>query len=351
MYLSIPDAFFSSICYVKKDILNITERVLLQKHNCNNNFSTKIIKRKELLIGISLPTQREERWVRDKRTMEDYAKEKGIIVKIENADTDVAKQASQVENLISQGINILILGPTDSSASVDMIKKAHSAGIKVIAYDRLIENSDLDLYISFDSTKIGELQGRFLTQKVPKGNYIILSGDPKDNNSKLLKEGAMEYICPLAAKRDIKIVTDKEVINWDSKNAFKIVERSLIENNNKIDAILAPNDATAGAAIEALKAQGLAGKVPVTGQDAELAAAQRIIKGTQAMTVFKDTRQLGKVAINSAIRLAKGESVEINDTVVNVASIILGPTVVDKNNIHRVLIDSGYLKPSEVYKM
>lgn len=351
MYLSVPDIFFVPVYYDKDDILHLEKILIWQEYNYDISFKNKLANRKDLVIGVSLPTQREDRWVRDKETMENYAKEKGVILKIENADTDVAKQALQVENLISLGIDILILGPTDSSAAVAMIKKAHSAGIKVIAYDRLIENSDLDLYVSFDNTKIGELQGRFLTQKVPKGNYIILSGDPKDNNSKLLKEGAMEYIGPLAAKRDIKIVTDKAVDNWEPKNAFSIVKHSLIENNNKIDAILAPNDATAGAAIEALETQGLAGKIPVTGQDADLAAAQRIVQGTQAMTVFKDTRQLSKMAINSAIKLAKGEALEINDTVVNVASIILGPTVVDRNNINEVLIASGYLKPSEVYKM
>jgi D-xylose transport system substrate-binding protein len=279
--------------------------------------------------------------------MESYSRTKGVILKIENADTDVAKQASQVDDLISQGVDILILAPTDSTAAISMIEKAHKAGLKVVAYDRFIENSDL--YVSFDNLKVGELQGKYLTQKVPKGNYIILSGDPKDYNSKYYKDGAMEYIKPLADKRDIKIVTDKAIENWDPKNAFKIVEDSLISHNNKIDAILAPNDATAGAAIEALKAQGLAGKVAVTGQDADLAAAKRIIEGTQSMTVFKDTRQLGKVAIDSAIKLAKQEAIEINDTIVNVSSILLTPVAVDKNNINEVLIGSGYLKQNEVY--
>ena len=133
----------------------------------------------------------------------------------------------------------------------------------------------------------------------------------------------------------------------DFKNAFKIVEHSLIEN--KIDAILAPNDATAGASIEALKAQGLAGKVPVTGQDAELSAVQRIVQGTQAMTVFKDTRQLARVAIDAAIRLANQEALEINDTVVSVSSILLTPITIDKTNIDPVLIDSGYYTKEEVY--
>ena len=144
------------------------------------------------------------------------------------------------------------MAPTDSLTAANMVEKAHKAGIKVIAYDRIIKNSDIDLYIAFDSTRVGELQGQFLIENVPKGNYIILSGDPDDNNAKLLKEGAMKYIKPLVNKGDIKIVTEQAVDNWDPKNAFKIVEDSLIANKNKIDAILAPNDAIAGAAIEAL---------------------------------------------------------------------------------------------------
>ena len=349
MYLSIPDTFFVPVCCDRKDVLKIEKLVILDELKFHSYFTNDAIKRKELLIGISLPTQREERWVRDKEVMEKYAQEKGAITKVENADTDVAKQDLQVKDLISQNVDILILAPVDSLAAGALVQEAHNSSIKVIGYDRPIENINLDLYISFNGLRVGELQGRFLTQKVPKGNYIIMSGDPRDNNSKLFKDGAMEYIKPLADKGDIKIVTDKEVNNWDPRNAFKIVEDSLVANNNRIDAILAPNDSTAGAAIEALKAHGLVGKVPVTGQDAELAAAQRIVQGTQAMTVFKDTRQLGRVAIDSAIKLAKKEAIEINDTVVNVSSILLTPVVVDKSNINQVLIGSGYLKQNEVY--
>lgn len=308
----------------------------------------------KIVIGLSLPTQREERWVRDKETMENYAKEKGIDLRVQVADTDVAQQASQVENLISQGVKVLILAPADAASSAASVEKAHAAGIKVISYDRLITNCDLDLYMSFDNVKVGELQGEYITKKVPKGNYIVMSGAPTDNNAKLFKEGAMEYIKPLVDKGDIKIVTEQAVDNWEPKNALKIVEDSLTANNNKIDAILAPNDGTAGGAIQALSAQGLAGKVPVTGQDSELTAAQRIVQGTQSMTIFKDTRELGKAAIDAAIKYAKGESVspngKVNNSKMDVPSILLAAQVVDKDNLDKVLIDSGYLKKEDVYK-
>lgn len=308
----------------------------------------------KVVIGLSLPTQREERWVKDKETMEKYAKEKGVDLKVQVSDTDVAMQANQVENLISQKVKVLILAPCDAASSAQSVEKAHAAGIKVISYDRLITNCDLDYYMSFDNVKVGELQGEYITKKVPKGNYIVMSGAPTDNNAKLFKQGAMEYIKPLADKGDIKIVTDQAVDNWEPQNALKIVENALTANKNKIDAILSPNDGCAGGAIQALTAQGLAGKVPITGQDSELTAAQRIVQGTQSMTIFKDTRELGKAAIDAAIKLAKGEPLEtngkVNNSKIDVPSVLLAPVVVDKDNIDKVLIDSGYLKKDDVYK-
>jgi D-xylose transport system substrate-binding protein len=345
MYISIPDVFFVPIYYLQEDVLNMKKIARLQKYNSYNNF----IERQNLLIGVSLPTLREARWVMDKETMENYAQSKGIPLRIENADTDAEKQASQVDNLLSQGINILILAPVDSKNAAALVEKAHKARVKVINYDRFIENGNSDLFVAFNHLRAGELQGQFLVRMVPKGNYIIMSGDPRDNNSKLLKEGAMEYIEPLVVTRNIKIVTDKAVDNWDPANAFKIVENSLIANNNNIDAILAPNDATAGAAIEALEAQGLAGKVAVTGMDGDLSAIQRIIKGTQAMTVLKDSREQGRVAIDAAIKLATAQGIDINGMVTNVDAILLTPIAVDKTNVDEVIIKSGYYTKEQVY--
>lgn len=311
-------------------------------------------KTKKIVIGLSIPTQREERWVRDKETMEAEAKKEGVTLKVQVSDTDSAQQASQVENLISQGINVLILAPNDAAASAQSVEKAHAAGIKVISYDRLITNCDLDYYMSFDNVKVGELQGEFITKLVPKGNYIVMSGAATDNNAKLFKQGAMEYIKPLADKGDIKIVADQAVDNWEPTNALKIVENALTANKNNVQAILAPNDGTAGAAIQALAAQKLAGKVPITGQDSEVTAAQRIVQGTQSMTIFKDTRELGVQAIQNAIKLANGESIETNGKTNNgkmdVPSILLAPVVVTKDNIDQILINSGYLKKEDVYK-
>jgi D-xylose transport system substrate-binding protein len=309
---------------------------------------------KKIVIGLSLPTQREERWVRDKAAMEEEAKKLGVELKEQVADTDVAQQASQVENLLSQKVDILVLAPCDGAASAASVEKAHAQNIKVLAYDRMIMNTDVDLYMSFDNEKVGELQGDYITKLVPKGKYIVMAGAPTDNNATLFKQGAMKFIKPLADKGDIKIVTDQAVDNWEPKNAEKIVEDSLTANNNDVQAILAPNDGTAGGAIVALTAQNLQGKVPITGQDSEVTAAQRIVQGTQTMTIFKDTRELGKRAIDDAVKMAKGESVDasgkVNNGKMDVPSDLLPPIVVDKTNIDKVLVDSGYMKKEDVYK-
>lgn len=309
-----------------------------------------------LKVGLSLPTQREERWVKDKHVMEAEAKKAGIDLRVQVTDNDAGKQVAQCENLISQGIKVLILAPHDASSASVIIDKAAKAGIKVISYDRLVTDSPLDYYyLSFDNVKVGELQGEFITKKVPKGNYIVLAGSPTDNNAKLFREGAMKYIQPLADKGAIKIVMDQFVKDWQPSEAQKLCEQALTANQNKVDAVLAPNDGTAGGCIQALAAQGLAGKVPITGQDAELAGAIRIVQGTQSMTIFKDTRELGKKAIAMAVELASGKPIDTQGRVVangkrDVPSVLLTPAIVTKDNLDAMLVNTGYLSKDKVYR-
>jgi len=314
---------------------------------------------KKLTVGLSLPTQREARWVSDKATMVAAAEAAGIDLKVQTADADMAQQATQVEALLSQGIQVLILAPHDGGAAATLVEKAHKQNIKVISYDRLILNTEVDMYTSFDNVKVGELQGEWLTKAAPKGAYIVMSGDPGDNNAKLFKEGAMKFIQPLVDSKAVTIVADQAVANWLPSNALNIVENALTAAKNKVDAILAPNDGTAGGAIQALTAQKLAGKVPVTGQDAEAAAAKRIAEGTQGMTVFKDTRELGKGAVAAAITYAQGKTtadveyngVKVDKTVnngkIDVPSLLLPATIITKDNVN-VLVDSGYLKAEDI---
>jgi D-xylose transport system substrate-binding protein len=307
-------------------------------------------------VGLSLPTQQEERWVRDRDAMLAEAKKVGVDLRVQISNNDAAKQVSQCENLLSQGIKVLILAPHDATSASTIIDKAVKAGVKVISYDRLVLDSTADYYyLSFDNVKVGELQGEWITKKVPKGNYIVLSGAPTDNNAKLFKEGAMKFIKPLADKGDIKIVFEQPVKDWAPAEAQKLCEQALTAAGNKVDAVLAPNDGTAGGCIQALAAQNLVGKVPITGQDAELAAAIRIVQGQQGMTIFKDTRELGKKAIQMSVDMAAGKTIDTGGQVVNnnkkdVPSVLLVPYAVTKENLDKLLIESGYLKKEQVYR-
>lgn len=304
------------------------------------------------VIGISIPTQREEGWIRGVNYLKAEAAKRGYRIKLQISDNDAARQLAQCENLIAQGVHILVVAPHDAAAASVIVDKAHRAGIKVISYDRLIRNAPVDLYLSYDNEKVGELQGEYLTRTVPKGNYIVLSGAPTDNNSAQFKAGAMRHIRPRAERGEIRIVMEQAVKDWLPSEAMKLVENALTSSKNRIDAILAPNDGTAGGAIAALAAQKLAGKVPVTGQDAEASAARRIMAGSQSMTVFKDAGHLAAETINAARTLAAGGDPGAVRLVFNgryqVPALLLTPVVVDRHNLEAVLIESGYLNRTAV---
>ena len=304
------------------------------------------------VIGISIPTQREEGWIRGVNFLRAEATKRGYQVKLQISDNDATRQLAQCENLIAQGVHILVVAPHDASAASVIVGKAHRAGIKVISYDRMIKDAPVDLYLSYDNEKVGELQGEYIVRKVPKGNYVVLSGAPTDNNAAKFKAGAMKFIQPLVEKGEIRIVMEQSVKDWLPAEAMKLVENALTSSKNRIDAILAPNDGTAGGAIAALAAQKLDGKVPVTGQDSEVSAARRIIEGKQSMTVFKDASRLAEQTIIAARKLADGADPGANTTVANgryrIPARLLTPVVVDRNNLEKVLIESGYLKRSDV---
>jgi len=320
-------------------------------------FAPKQVSAKQIKIGLSLDTLQEERWHKDRDEFVKAAEKLGAKVLVQVANMDDAVQKSQCENLISQGVDVLVIVPHNAETLTSVIEEAHKSGVEVISYDRLIKNADVDLYISFDNVKVGELQGKYLTTKVPKGNYFVFSGSPTDNNAKLFKEGAMKYITPLAKSGKIKILYEQPIKDWKPEEALRLCENALTKNKNNVQGILAPNDGTAGGIIQALKQQGLAGKVVVTGQDGDLAAIKRIVEGSQSMTVFKDVRLLAKKAAEVAVKIAKGTKVkdlkDVNGKVDNgklkVPSVLLTPVAVDKSNIDTVLIKSGWFTKEQVY--
>ena len=313
---------------------------------------------KEPVIGISLPTQREERWVRDKATMEQTAKEMGIKYHMQVADANPAQQAQQVENLLTQGIDVLILAPQDAAASAIMVKKATDAGIPVISYDRLISGTDkLSCYISFDNEKVGEIQGQYFVDNVPAGNIMLFGGAPTDNNAVLFFKGAMSVIQPkiddgtytvLGGESFQQVATE----NWLPNLALNRATAILTANSGKeIHGVLSPNDGVAGGIIQAFKAASV--KLPiVTGQDSEVSAVQRIAAGEQSMTVFKDTRETASEAIRVALKLALKQPINadraVNNGTIEVPSILLPATVVTQENYKEILVESGYIKESDL---
>ncbi|NRF92349.1 D-xylose ABC transporter substrate-binding protein [Paenibacillus frigoriresistens] len=309
---------------------------------------------KKIVIGLSMDTLQEERWQKDRDIFVEEAKKLGAEVNVQSANSDDAKQISQAENLISQGVNVLVVIPHNADASAAIVEKAHAAGIKVLSYDRLITNSDLDIYLSFDNEKVGEMQAKAIVEKAPKGKYVLIEGADTDNNAHLFQKGQMNILDPLVKKGDIQIVFNQWSKDWNPAAALANMENALTANKNQIDAVVAANDGTAGGAIQALTAQGLAGKIPVSGQDAELAAAQRIVEGTQTMTVYKPIKKLATKAAEIAIKMAKGEDTgadkKVNNKKMDVPSILLEPIAVNKDNIDSTVIADGFQKKEDVYK-
>ncbi|MEG0069068.1 D-xylose ABC transporter substrate-binding protein [Cetobacterium sp.] len=304
-------------------------------------------------IGMTVDDLRLERWQRDRDIFTAEANKLGADVVAVSANGDSDKQMRDAENLISQGIDILVVIPNNGDVMGAIVDQAHQDGIKVLAYDRLLTNSDVDAYISFDNEKVGELQGKAIVEAMPKGRYFMMGGSPTDNNAKMFRAGQMKAVQPLVDKGDIVIVGDQWVKDWLPEEAMKIMENALTANDNKIDAVVASNDSTAGGAIQALAAQNLSGKVPISGQDADLAAVKRVVDGTQTVTVYKPIPKLAKEAAALAVKMANNEKLNMNMTVNNgykeVPSLLLEPIAVTKNNVKDTIVKDGFHSEKDVF--
>jgi D-xylose transport system substrate-binding protein len=308
----------------------------------------------KIRIGFSMDSLLIERWQRDRDQFVSHARELGAEVLVQSADGNDAAQVRQCENLLTQGVNALVIVPHNGEVMASIVNSAARQHVPVISYDRLIRNSDVNLYISYDNVKVGELQARYLLEHAPKGNYVLIGGSPTDNNARMLREGQMKALQPAIDRGDIKIVANQWTRDWLASEALNHTENALTQARNNIVAVVASNDSTAGGAVQALQEQKLAGKTLVSGQDAELAAAQRIIAGTQSMTVYKPIIPLAHRAAEAAIALAKGEKIDARNTINNgmkdVPSILLDPIVVDKSNLAQTIIKDGFLKVQDVYR-
>src|ERR1051325_2901677 len=305
-------------------------------------------------IGLSMDTLKEERWQRDRDLFVARAKELGAEVLVQSANGDDAVQTKQADNLLTQGVDALVVIPHNGEVAASIVQNAKAKGVPVVSYDRLIRSSEPDLYISFDNEKVGELQARYLFERAPKGNYILVGGAPTDNNAQLLRKGQMNVLKPAVDSGDIKVLTDQFAKDWLASEALRITEDALTKSAGDVAAVVASNDATAGGAISALEVKNLAGKVLVSGQDADLAALQRIVAGKQTMTVYKPVHLLAQKAAEAAVALARGQKPDaparINNGKIDVPSILLEPVVVDKNNIMDTVVKDGYQKLDAIYE-
>ncbi len=310
---------------------------------------------KDVVVGVSWSNFQEERWKTDEAAIKAELAKTGDKYISADAQSSNEKQISDVESLITKGATVLIILAQDSEAILPAVAKAKAQNIKVIAYDRLIEDP-WAFYISFDNKEVGRLQAKMIFNVVKKGNFAFIKGSPTDPNANLLFEGQMEVLASAMKSGAIKNVGEQYTEGWKPETAQRNMEQILTANNNKITAVVASNDGTAGGAVAALAAVGLAGKVPVSGQDADKAALNRIAKGQQTGTVWKDSRTLGMEAAKIAVQLGNGLMVDKipgskvfngGPKKVAVTGMLLKPVVITKKNLD-VILKANWATKAEV---
>jgi D-xylose transport system substrate-binding protein len=305
-------------------------------------------------IGVSWSNFQEERWKTDEAAMKGAIEANGDTYVSTDAQSSASKQLSDVESLMAQGVDALIVLAQDTQAIIPAVQAAADEGVPVIAYDRLIEDSRA-FYLTFDNVEVGRMQARAVLAAAPKGNYVMIKGSPTDPNSDFLRGGQQEILQPALDAGDIKIVGEAYTDGWLPANAQRNMEQILTAQDNKVDAVVASNDGTAGGVIAALAAQGMAGQVPVSGQDGDHAALNRVAKGTQTVSVWKDARDLGKNAGEIAAKLASGIAMADIDGAIEwtspagttMTAKFLAPVPITKDNLD-VVVDAGWITKEEL---
>ena len=302
------------------------------------------------IVGVSWNNYNEERWAKwDEPDMKGAIEAAGGTYISTDAGSSAEQQLADVEQLISQGADALIILAQDGTAIKPAVASALEQGIPVIAYDRLIEDPGA-LYITFDNVEVGRMQARAIFAVVPEGNYVFIKGNSADANADFLRGGQQEILQAALDSGAIVNVGEMYTDNWDPAVAQTNMEQILTQNDNNVDAVVASNDGTAGGVVTALAAQGLAGIVPVSGQDGDAAALNRIALGTQTVSVWKDARELGRAAGEAAVLLAQGTALaDIPGTVMfdspggnQMVSILLTPVPITADNLD-VVVDAGWI--------
>jgi D-xylose transport system substrate-binding protein len=297
-------------------------------------------------IGFAIEAMKGERWQTDLESFQARAKELGADVVSADAGGDDDKQFQQVKEMIKGGIDVLVLLPHDSAKASRAVDAAKAAKVKVISYDRLALNSDVDLYMSFDRNEIGRMQAEYLVQRAPKGNYVLIGGSPHDEGAKVLHVAQLKVLQPSIDRGDIRVIADGYIQDWVASDAYIFMLKAIESAHGNVAAVVASNDALAAGAIQALREHDLAGKTLVSGQDADLASVICIAQGVQSMTVYKPVTQEAERTAEEAVRMAKGEKIEagrtINNGKIEVPTILLKPIAVSRTNIKETVVKDGF---------
>lgn len=304
-------------------------------------------------IGLSLDTLKEARWQGDRDMFVARAKELGAEVLVQSANSDDTVQMSQCASLLANGVDVLVIVAHDGKAMAKAVEQARAAGVPTIAYDRLIEDCDLALYTSFDNVEVGRQQARFLVERLGgKGAIVRIYGAPTDHNARLFKQGQDEVLKPLLDSGAMTVVHEDWAVDWNPENAKRIAQAALAKGA-RFTGVLASNDGTAGGAIQALSEEKVA-DVVVTGQDAELAACQRIAGGSQTMTIYKPLRTLARGAAELAVALAKREVVVARGAVANghkeVPAVLHDVVTVTRENLVQTVVTDGFHAYDDIYR-
>lgn len=319
--------------------------ILVFFSNCSN---------KEVTIGLLVHGFNSERWTKDKDFFVEEVKNLGGEVLVRDAQNDPELQFEQAKELITEGVKVLVVIPEDFHYAANIVNYAHKHGVKVISYDRLIKDCNLDYYVSFDNINVGEIQAEYISNVCSEGKYVLIGGPVTDNNSLLIRLGQMTVLQPLMDKGDIEIVFDKYANSWNAEEGYRLAKMALEENNNDISAFLVGSDGLADGVVKALKEVNLDGEICVSGQDADVDACKRVLAGTQTMTVYKPIQLIAVTAAQLAMKLAHNDEIDnmyltVNNGKKMVPSIMLESMIVNPGTIEMTVIEQGFIEKTSIF--
>lgn len=311
-------------------------------------------KKSDVQIGFLMPDGEGSRWPIDQRYVEKAAKEQGVEVISRFVPSDENLQQKQAVELLKMGVDVLIVVSVNANTAAAIVRDAHAYNVPVIAYDRLIKNSELDYFVTFEGAQIGNLMVKHALEIAPKGNYVLLYGDAGDNNAFYIKDAQEAMLEPYIEKGDINIVYKGFIDNWNADNAYHVMSKVLSFTDQKIDAVVTGYDGLAMGALRALREHPEQNVKVLTGQDAELSAIKALITGEMTLTVYKSIRAIANASVDLAIKLARKQKIDGLTTTVNngrrdVPTLFLQPAAVHKNNIRATVIADEYFTEEEVY--